>query len=503
MLEQILHSAYLFLPETILAAGFCMAILLDLFDRRGKVVGIFALLAIAVAFWHAVVQSAVPAQAIFSNMYAVDPFGVFFKCLILVAAFFIVIFSMQSGDLNVTEGKTPRKLGEYYALILALTLGMVLMTGATNLLMMYIAIELSSLTSYILSGYTREYADSTEASLKYVIYGALSSGMMLYGFSIIYGLTGALDIYGINHAVTSGVANPMVLMLAGLLAIVGFGYKISAVPFHYWTPDVYEGSPITITAFLSVASKAAGFAMLIRFFKISFMDPTVANIEMGMWSAVQGFNWNDVVAIIAVLTMTLGNLVAIWQNNLKRLLAYSSIAHAGYLLLGVTVMSQLGVTAVMVYFVAYLFMNLGAFYVVMIIADKTGSEDIESYKGIGRRAPVVGASMVILLLSLTGIPPTAGFIGKLFIFSALLQQKIFWLAIIAALNSVVSLYYYVRILRNMYLRGDDDDTQPELVFSVPQIVVLMLFVVPTLGLGLYFKPLLEIAQASVTIFYPH
>jgi NADH-quinone oxidoreductase subunit N len=429
-------------------------------------------------------------------MVAVDGFSIFFKSIILASSALIVVFSIQSKELNAGN----RRLGEYYALLIALTLGMFLMTGATNLLMMYLSLELASISSYILAGYTKEAEDSSEASLKYVIYGAASSGLMLYGISILYGLTGAVDIYGVNQALAGGDVNVVALIIAGILILAGFGYKISAAPFHFWTPDVYEGAPITITAFLSVASKAAGFAMMIRFFKVSFLDLAIGNLGPGVWASFRGFEWATILSAVSVLTMTLGNLVAIWQNNLKRLLAYSSIAHAGYMLLGVVVLSNEGLAAVLVYFVVYLFMNLGAFYAVMLIANKTGSEDIAAYNGLGHRSPLIAGALTIFLLSLTGIPPTAGFIGKLYLFAALINAKIFWLAIVGALNSVVSLYYYIRVIRNMYLRPVETGTVEPMHFSAVQIAILLILVVPTVLLGLYFGPLVEYAQASVSMF---
>jgi NADH-quinone oxidoreductase subunit N len=285
------------------------------------------------------------------------------------------------------------------------------------------------------------------------------------------------------------------LLISSIMILAGFGYKISAVPFHFWTPDVYEGAPITVTAFLSVASKAAGFALMIRF----LVSTATPSLGVDVMAVVQTFEWPKLIAIMSVLTMTLGNIVAIWQNNLKRLLAYSSIAHAGTMLMAVTVFSQNGVAAVLIYFVVYLFMNLGAFYLVMLVAGATGSEDIDSYKGLGHRAPLVGVSLVIFLISLTGLPPTAGFIGKLYVFSALLDAQWIWLAIVGALNSVISLYYYVRVIRNMYLRDPDSAPAP-VVLTGAQTVLLMVFLVPTLVLGVYFAPLVDWAHASVALF---
>lgn len=495
MVDQILHSLHYFKPETTLVVAFCIAIITDLFlKKKSQWVAFVSLLGYVLAGVF-LFQQLEMRESIFSNMFAVDSFSQFFKFLILLCSTLIVLFSLGSSEL----ASGARRLGEYYALLISLTLGMFLMSGATNLLMMYLSIELTSISSYILAGYTKEAPDSGEASLKYVIYGALSSGLMLYGISILYGLTGATDIYGINRVLMEGNVNSVTLLIAGVLTLAGFGYKISAAPFHFWTPDVYEGAPITITAFLSVASKAAGFAMMMRFFKVTFFDPTVTNLEEGYWASVEGFDWNVMLAMISVLTMTLGNLVAIWQTNLKRLLAYSSIAHAGYMLMGIVVLSNEGISAVLIYFVAYLFMNLGAFYTVMIVANKTGSEEIEAYKGFGYRSPFVAACFTIFLISLTGIPPTVGFIGKLYLFAALIDAKWIWLAIIGALNSVVSLYYYVRIVRNMYLRDPEGESSP-ITFAPQYVLLLLVLVVPNILLGLYFSPLVNLAQASVAMF---
>jgi NADH-quinone oxidoreductase subunit N len=491
MADQILASLQQFLPETVLTAAFCLALLSDLVLKKKHLVSVVSFAGVLLAGYFSVRQFGV-SEAIFSGMVVVDPFAVFFKIVIAVATLLILLFSFYASEVQTTT----RRMGEYFSLLLAMTLGMFLMVGATNLLMMILALELTSLTSYVLAGYTKEATDSSEASLKYIIYGALSSGLMLYGVSIIYGLTGATDIYGINKALSMGSVNYIALLIASILIIAGFGYKISAVPFHFWTPDVYEGAPITITAFLSVASKAAGFAMMIRFFKVSFLDATMTGLPEGVWASLQGFEWNKLLAILSVLTMTLGNLVALWQDNLKRLLAYSSIAHAGYMLMGVVVLSDKGVAAVLIYFVVYLFMNLGAFYVVMLVANKTGKEDIDSYKGLGYRTPLMGVAMVIFLISLTGLPPTAGFVGKLYLFAALLDAKWIWLAVVGALNSVVSLYYYVRILRNMFLRDPEGSPEP-ITFSRGQVALLLVLLIPTLLFGLYFTPLVDLANASV------
>lgn len=493
--EQILHDLSFFGPEVALTCTLLAAIVADLMFRRTPAAVVGVVLAGLTVAGVLLLQQSGTTVSIFSNMIAVDPFAWFFKLVILLSAVFVVLFSLSSSELN-TPG---RKLGEYYLLLPALTLGLMLMAGAGNLLMMYLAIELSSLTSYILTGYTREAPDSSEASLKYVIFGALSSGLMLYGISILYGLAGSLDLYAINQALVGGGVNRVALLLAGMLMMAGLGYKISAVPFHFWTPDVYEGAPITITAFLSVASKAGGFAMMIRFFKVTFIDTQVVSLPAGGWATLQGFEWYHMVAGLSVLTMTVGNLVALWQNNLKRMLAYSSIAHAGYMLMGLVVLNSNGLAAVMIYFVVYLFMNLGAFYVVMLIANKTGSEDVEDYRGLGARAPFVMVALAAFLVSLTGLPPTAGFVGKLYLFAALINDGWVWLALVGALNSVISLYYYVRVFRNIFLRAAEHE-QPPLTFGKLQTALVLVLLVPTILLGVYFTPLVELAQASVRMF---
>jgi NADH-quinone oxidoreductase subunit N len=492
MVESVLQNLAYFVPETVLAATFCAVLLADvLFKGRPRIPWSLGLIGVAIAGTAALQQAGLNRPA-FDLMIVVDPFAVFIKVVVAATAILIFLMSLWSEEVKASA----RRMGEYAALLVSATLGMFLMAGASNVLMIVLALELTGLSSYVLSGYTKEAGDSSEASLKYILFGAVSTGIMLYGISLLYGLTGATDLIGIRLALQGqATINAPLLLIAGIMILAGLGYKISAVPFHFWTPDVYEGAPITVTAFLSVASKAAGFALMIRF----IVSTVTSTLGVDVMDHVRTFEWPKLIAILSVLTMTLGNIVAIWQDNLKRLLAYSSIAHAGYMLMAVVVFSQNGVAAVLVYFVVYLFMNLGAFYLVMLIAGATGSEDIASYKGLGHRAPLVGVSLVIFLVSLTGLPPTAGFIGKLYVFSALLDAKWIWLAVVGALNSVVSLYYYVRIIRNMYLREPETPPAP-VILTGAQTVLLLVFLVPTLGLGLYFAPLVDWAHASAVLF---
>jgi NADH-quinone oxidoreductase subunit N len=368
------------------------------------------------------------------------------------------------------------------------------MVSATDLILIYLSLELLSLSSYVLAGFVKTSVRNSEASLKYIIYGSASSGIMLFGISILYGMTGSTNLYEINFLIQNPVASQLTFLISILMIFAGIGFKISIVPFHFWTPDVYEGAPISITAFLSVASKAAGFVVLFRFLKITFVETAP---QYGYWQLLRFIDWQTLLVLFSIITMTFGNFAALWQDNLKRLLAYSSIAHAGYLMLGVAVLSDQGLMAVLIYFAIYMFMNLGAFYIVMLIANKIDSEDLDDYKGLAYTAPFLATSLAIFFVSLTGLPPTAGFIGKLYLFIALVDAKMITVAIIALLNTVVSLYYYVRVLRAMFLVKSDKKIEIQL--SSLNYIVILLLLAPVLILGIYFTPLINLAKYSIQI----
>jgi NADH-quinone oxidoreductase subunit N len=494
-----------FLPEIVLGAFFVLALVAESFARSSsarRALAAFAFVGFAIAGWLAFAQVPLTEndfrgewifragyQAFGQGMLVIDTFSIFFKVLIAVAGMLVIIFSMLSREL-VTDGK-PR-LGEYYSLLLAMTFGMYLMVGANDLLLMYMAIEIVSLSSYSIVGFIKRVPRAAEASMKYVIYGGVSSGIMLFGISLLYGIVGSTnfgDIFAFVGTPNSETAPLTAFTLAMVMVMAGIGYKISAAPFHFWTPDVYEGAPITMTAYLSVASKAAGFALLVRFLVSAFPAP------------MQGFDWRMLIAIISVATMSLGNLAALQQTNLKRLLAYSSIAHAGYMLMGLVVGSTYGITAILVYFAVYLLMNLGGFFAIQKIAEQIGSEEIDDYKGLGARMPVVGVLLGVFMISLVGLPPTAGFIGKLFLFSAIVQDgsEWLWLAVVGVVNSVISLYYYVRVLKVMYLdKAPEGDTGP-VTIERGSVAILGVLAVATLLFGLpnFFGPLTNIAQQSL------
>jgi NADH-quinone oxidoreductase subunit N len=497
--SQILDNLGKFLPETILSVTIMLVFIVELFFKRKTTVsGWIALIGFIITFIFTWMQTYITPQSIFFNMVVIDHFSGFFKILLLLSGFLIILFSFLSEEVKKSKFKTQ----EYYALILTLTLGGFLMSSAINLLMMYLSLELVSLSSYIMAGYFKESRRSSEAALKYVIYGGVSSGLMLFGISIIYGVCGSTDLFTISNYLSNNPVNLVTLLISIFLIIAGFGYKISAVPFHFWTPDVYEGSPLPITALLSVSSKAAGFAMLIRFFLIAFQNATTTMQgsfgSFNSFNVLPGFHWNEVIAVIAVATMTLVNIVAIWQDNLKRLLAYSSIAQAGYILLAFAAVSPQGVSAMIIYLSVYLFMNLGAFFVAILISNKFGTESIEEMKGYGYRAPFLCVSMGVFMLSLTGIPATAGFVGKFYIFSALVNGGHIWLTILGLMNSVISLYYYVKILKNMFLLRPSDDSL--VTYGAGYNIILLLLVIPTILLGIYFAPLTRFAEYSVQIF---
>ena len=471
-----IDSLLYFSPEILLVIFAAAVIILDLVVKNREsiavahlaIVGCLCTLA-AVLFIHFSFGKEEPIS-LFLGMIQLDVFSTFFKVLLLLATTATILFSLRSEELD------ERLKGEYYALLLAITLGMFLMASATNLLMIFIALETVSLTSYILAGFLTHNPRSSEAAFKYITYGAVASGTMLFGLSLLFGMTGTGDLAQISGRLTELLASGEVTSLAVLIAITfvlaGVGYKIASVPFHMWSPDVYEGAPIPITAFLSVASKSAGFALFIRFFYAGF----------GSTELMQAVDWPFMLAIVSALTMTVGNLAALPQQNVKRLLAYSSIAHGGYLLMGGVLLTSEGIGAILFYLVVYLFMNLGAFYVVVLVANEVGSETIDGYRGLSSRAPLIAWAMVIFLVSLAGIPPVAGFFGKWLLFTAVLEQGYYWLALVGLLNSVVSLYYYARIVKAMFFEdaGEEDES---VSFSTGTFALLSAFVIPTIFIG--------------------
>lgn len=496
-IENLTTSLQLIKPEIALSILLVVVVLFDLiFDKRKNILPYILIIGLLVIAYYVVEQFNMNSFAFRYDltsvgMLAVDSFAAFFKLIVILSTIFVVMFSVTSNEII----KNPDRHGEYYTLILGMVLGMFLVSSATDLILIYLSIELMSLSSYVLSGYLKTVERSSEASLKYVIYGSVASGIMLFGISILYGLTGTTNLYEMNALLQHTGTGGFTFIFAGIMVLSGIGFKISIAPFHFWTPDVYEGAPIAITAYLSVASKAAGFALLIRFLKVTFFQ----NISPdGSWIMLNIIDWQRILIALAILTMTLGNFAALWQDNIKRMLAYSSIAHAGYLLLAVAIFSNDGVIAVLVYFAIYLFMNLGAFFVVMLIANKIGSEEMDDYKGMGSSTAFLGIALSIFLLSLAGLPPTGGFIGKLYIFIALINADMIVVAFITLLNTVVAYYYYVRVLKNLYLVRTET-SHKKIQVSFGNVIVVLLLLIPVFVFGVYFTPIVNLAKTSAAI----
>jgi NADH-quinone oxidoreductase subunit N len=485
-----LESIRFFYPELILTSTLLVVIILGLVVRGAKrraLLTVVSLIGLILAFFYAFSMFHIRGFTLFSGMIALDPFAIFFKLLAIGVTGLVICFAYPTWEID------QRSSAEYISLLIVALLGISLLASSINLLMIYLAFEMVSIPSYLLSGLKKRDVRSNEAALKYVIYGAVSTGLMLYGLSLLYGMTGTLDIIGINRAIAASNPYPLTLFVAGVLILAGFCYKIAAVPFHFWSPDVYEGAPTPVTAFLSVAPKAAGFSIIIRFFYVALSrgGPDATGV-------LGGFNWPSILAVMSAVTMTFGNLTAIVQKNLKRLLAYSSIAHAGYMLMGVVVLSSDGLRAVLFYLIVYLFMNLGAFLVVIAVAEATKKEEIQDYAGLGYRSPFAAVAMTVFLFSLTGIPPTGGFVGKFYLFAAVIGKEYYWLAVIGILNSVISLYYYARIIKAMYLSKFEDNSAIRL--SPIYTALMGLLVIPTILFGVYWAPVARFVHESLSMF---
>ena len=486
-----LASLPYFYPELLLTAGALLVVLVDLVLRDKSSLGEVSLVVTALALLLIGREPLSSGTWLFNRMLVYDSFAIFFRALIALAALVAVWMSIGSDEVKRCAQ------GEYYAVLIASTLGMFLMAESVNLLMAYLALEFVSLTSYVLTGILKRNRRSQEAALKYLIYGGVASGMMIYGMSWIFGLAGSLDFSVINRELfASGHASALAVFIALVLILAGLGYKVASVPFHMWAPDVYEGAPIPITTFLAIGSKAAGFALLTRFFY-----PAISHLtENGSWEGLRGVEWPQLLLIICAVTMTLGNLAALQQDNMKRLLAYSSIAQAGYALMGFVLLSNDGLRAMLVYLFAYYVMDAGAFLVVMIVANATGREDIGAYRGLAARGGTVPAiALTVFLLSLTGIPATVGFIGKFYVFAAAIQRQFYVLAVIGILNSVVSLYYYMRPVKAMFLEAPEEGA-PRCEVEFWNYGLMGMLAIATVVLGLYPPPMIEFANRSLHFF---
>ncbi|HXV27591.1 MAG TPA: NADH-quinone oxidoreductase subunit N [bacterium] len=469
-----LESLKYFWPEIWLLIGAFAVLFLDLVIRNKKILGVLSLLTLGVS----ALASSSPPQIypLFFGFFQLDTFTHFFRFAALGIVAVTILASLAYKPLS-----TPHE-GEYYSLFLFMAFGLILMAASTNLLMILISIEFVSILSYLLVGFLKKDSRSKEASIKYLLFGSVASGVMLYGMSLVFGATGSLDL----GVIQSQISDPQfysLAVIATLLILVGLGFKISMAPFHLWAPDVYEGAPTSVTAFLTVGPKALGFAVLIRVLYTAF--PVFIN------------QWSPMIALLSVLTMTIGNISAIAQNNIKRLLAYSSIAQAGYILMGIATSTEIGVSAVLIYLWAYAFTNLGAFTVVMILSNQLETDDLSSYAGLSRRSPFLAASLTVFLLSLAGIPPLAGFIGKFYVFSSAIELGFINLAIAAALNSAVAAFYYFKVVRLMYLVPATSEERITHPFSLSFALLLML--AGTFAMGLAPVPFISFVKQTLLI----
>jgi len=397
-----------------------------------------------------------------------DTASFIFTLLFLAGAALPTMFAMEQEAL--------RDRGEFYAMLLTSTLGMSLMAASADIIMLYLAIETTSIPLFVMAGFMLKDEKSVEAGIKYLLFGAMTSAVMLYGFSLLYGFTGTTQLAGMAAALQSSGASTVLLVLAALLILVGFAFKISAVPFHFWAPDVYEGSPTAVAGFLSTASKAAGFAVLLRFLMAAFPE-NLTNI------------WMIVVAVLATASMFAGNLLALAQTNFKRLLAYSSIAQAGYVLIGVAADSQLGTSGAIYYLMGYLVTNLAAFGIAALVEKQVGNANISSMAGLARKSPVIGLALLVVLLSLGGIPPFAGFFGKLLLFGAAIERGpiLIWLAVVGIINSIIALYYYLNVLKIAW--GSEPVAElTELKAKPAWSIAIVICVAAILVLGVVFAP---------------
>ncbi|MBP7845286.1 MAG: NADH-quinone oxidoreductase subunit N [Proteobacteria bacterium] len=482
-------------PALVLCLGGMCVLTLGLWIQSKAFVYGASLLSLAVAAILYISMIGKSSQDVFAGMLVFDPFALFFSLFSIAVVTAALLMSVGS------KAIPDERRVEFNSILLALCSGLIFMVSANHFLMIYLAIETVSILSYTLAGFSREKSASVESSLKYVVYGSMASALMVFGMSLIFGITGHVDLLSIRSffAQTPVETLPPLLWVAVLLVFAGIGYKISAAPMHMWTPDVYEGAPTPVTALFSVGPKAAGVALLVRFFVTGFSQSRgEASFEI-----LGSFDWPKFLMYSSLFTMFMGNLAALGQVSVKRLLAYSSIAHAGYILMGTTTRTQEGLSAIVFYIILYCLMNLGAFWVTSKVEDAYGSDSLNQFKGLGRRHPFYGIAMAVFLFSLVGLPPFAGFIGKFYLFSAILKQGMYSFALLAAINSVISLYYYVKVVKVMFLEapvGLDSVEQQNIFDCKTTVVFISLLAIPNLVLGIYWEPVMNLAQRVLGLF---
>jgi len=461
-------------PVLVLSVFAMLVLVLDLWGGRNKTLLVFtSLVGLLMTAISAFAKNPIPAYS-FNDSYIVDHLSLFFICIFTISSALAILLSVEY---NEREGI---RAGEYYALILFCTVGMILLASSTDMIMIFLGIEIVSICLYVLAGIRRGDHKSNEAALKYFLLGAFATGFLLYGMTLVYGSTGSTNLFKIADFVQNPAAQSNPLLLMGLvLLVIGFGFKVASVPFHMWAPDVYQGAPTPVTAFMAVGPKAAAFAAFFRVFAEAFPEMSPS--------------WEILLSIIAVLSMFVGNLGAIMQTNIKRMLAFSSISHAGYILMAVIAKSSLGSSSMLFYMLTYTFMTFGIFGIIIILGRK-GEENLEinNYSGLAYKHPVIALSMTIFLLSLGGLPPFAGFVAKFYLFSAAIQEGLLTLVIIAVLNSAISFYYYLKVVVFMYMK------EPEAEFNISltpmTLFVILIGVLGTINLGIFPNAIIALAS---------
>jgi len=464
------------MPEVVMTCVAIIMLMAELVIRRKETLGFLTIISVGLISYLLLGS----AGTTFGGMFVSDGYSTFFKLIFMANLVLTVLISpkyLQTMRIN---------FGEYYALALFATLGMMLMASAADIIVLYLGLELMALSTYVLAGFIRYDMKSNEAAIKYLLLGAFASAILLYGTSLIYGLTGTTNLKDIAAYITNnGLAKNPLLTLSMIFFAVAFSFKIAAVPFHMWAPDAYEGAPTPITAFMSVGPKAAGFAVLGRVFLVAF-------------GSVRA-DWSMVLIPIAVLTMAAGNIIALSQTNIKRMLAYSSIAHAGYMLLGIIAGTPAGLSSVLNYMFIYAFMNIGAFAVVIMLrTEGFAGEDISDYEGLGKTHPTAAALMLVFMFSLTGIPPMAGFMGKFYLFMSAINAGYTWLVIVAVLFSAISAYFYLRIVMLMYMREPKEviqlNTSPGIGLALALTVSAVIFI------GVLPSAVMDLARTAAASF---
>ena len=474
-------------PEWVIAAFAVAVILLDLFVKEKGLLAVVSLFGLVIAGVYSFIFFNLTEG--FNQMLVVDGYARFFKLLFLGTAFLVILAS------NDYVKKLGHAVGEYYALILLATLGMMLMASTNELISIYVALELTSISLYVLVGLLKD-DKSTESSLKYLLLGAVASAVLLYGMAMVFGFTGKTQLGDIasvlqTMSITDILANPA-LLVGIVMLIAGFGFKIAAVPFQLWVPDVYEGAPTTVTAFLSVGSKAAGFAVIMRVFFSAFGLPVLST------------DWGMIFAVLAVLSMIVGNVAAIPQTNIKRMLGYSSIAQAGYLMVGLATMGFAGAaningqSGIMFFLAGYVLTNLGAFIAIIAITNALNSDNISDFAGMGKRAPVLALALTLCLISLVGMPPAVGFMAKFYIFSGAVKQGLLWLVIIAVINSVISAYYYLRVVKVMWF--NQPASEEKVPASAALKTSLVIACLGVLAFGIVPNFIMQVARVAANLF---